>query len=390
MNGLRHAIETSVEGHRALLTTLSHDIHAHPELCFEEVRAAGWTSDALAGLGYRVDAGVGGLATAFTATAGSGPFTIAICAEYDALPTIGHACGHNIIAASAVGAAAALAPLADDLGITIRVIGTPAEEGGGGKVKLLEAGVFDGVNAAMMVHPGIRDDSDPRLSALASWNVRYRGREAHAAAAPHLGVNAGDALHLANVAIGLLRQQLQAQDRVHGVTTHGGDAANIIPALTAAHFFVRAPTQARLVEVEELVRRCFDAGALATGCTVEIDEAARYADMVADPRIAAIWARHAAELGRGDASKESATTGAGSTDMGNVSHAVASIHPVIDIGERSATNHQPGFTAACANSRADTAMVHGAQLLALTAADVASDPLLRSELQDAAVNTTSR
>ena len=173
--------------HEQALVALSHRIHAHPELCFEETQSSAWTAGALADGGLAVETGVGGLDTAFVARAGSGPLHLAICAEYDALPGIGHACGHNIIAATAVGAGLALAPLADDLGLTISVVGTPAEEGGGGKVYLLERGVFDGMHAAMMVHPAPFDVLRPRVSAVAHFTVRYTGRESHAAAARSSG-----------------------------------------------------------------------------------------------------------------------------------------------------------------------------------------------------------
>jgi amidohydrolase len=376
----REAAKQTIADHAGTLLRLSHTIHAHPELCFEEERAAAWTANALSDLGFEVSGGTGGLATAFTATAGAGPLTLAICAEYDALPSIGHACGHNIIAASAVGAAAALVEVADDLGITVQVIGTPAEEGGGGKVLLLEAGAFDAAHAAMMVHPGTRDDPEPLLSALATWQVHYHGREAHAAAAPWLGVNAADAMVIANVAIGMLRQQFEPADRVHGIVVDGGAAANVIPASTSAHFFVRSHNHRRLLELEHRIRRCFEAGAMATGCTFDIEEGRRYADMVTDPRISRLWERNAEQMGRGARRSEGPMPARGSTDMGNVSHALPSIHPIIDIGERVASSHQPGFTAACITAGADAAVLDGSLLLALTAIDIAGDSDLSAAL----------
>ena len=201
------------------LVGLSHRVHAHPELKFEEVRSSAWTAGVLADAGLSVDAGICDLPTAFSCSFGSGSLHLAICAEYDALPGIGHACGHNIIAATAVGAALALAPLVDDLDLKISVIGTPAEEGGGGKVFLLERGAFAGVDAAMMVHPAPFEDLTPRVSAVAHFDVTYDGHPSHAAAAPHLGVNAADAMTVAQVAIGLLRQHLNPGDQVHGFVT---------------------------------------------------------------------------------------------------------------------------------------------------------------------------
>jgi metal-dependent amidase/aminoacylase/carboxypeptidase family protein len=240
------------EGER--LVALSHRIHAQPELKFEEEQSSAWTAGALADGGFPVDAGICDLPTAFSARVGSGPLHIAICAEYDALPVIGHACGHNIIASSAVGAAGAraLAPLVDDLGITLSVIGTPAEEGGGGKILMLERGAFDGVHASLMVHPTPMEDLYPRVSAVAHMRVQYTGRESHAAIAPELGINAADAITVAQVAIGLLRQHLRPFDQIHGIVTHGGDATNVIPAHTEGTWMARSRT---LGDLEQLVPR---------------------------------------------------------------------------------------------------------------------------------------
>src|SRR5574340_969324 len=254
------------------IIALSHRIHAHPELGFEEERAAQWCAAALADAGFSVQGGTCGLPTAFTARAGSGPLHVGICAEYDALPGIGHACGHNMIAAMAVGAGIAAASVADAVGLTITVFGTPAEEVGdaSGKVLMLEGGAFDGVHAAMMVHPAPFEMLEAHLIAASMFDVHYTGREAHASAFPERGVNAADALTIAQTSIGLLRQHLRQTDRVHGVITHGGDAPNVIPAHTSARYIVRAETLAELHEVRARVRRCFEAGALATGAALEI------------------------------------------------------------------------------------------------------------------------
>src|SRR5262245_44716536 len=228
---------------RDKLIALSHRIHAHPELGFEEERACAWLSEVLTDAGFAVEGRVCNLPTAFVARAGSGPLHVAICAEYDCLPGIGHACGHNIIAAMAVGASIAAAAVADDVGLTVHVIGTPAEEmGGGGKILLLERGAFAGMHAAMMVHPSPSDEVTPVSLANSYFDVRYTGKEAHAAAFPERGVNAADALTIAQVALGLLRQHIWATDRIHGIITKGGDAPNIIPAHTAATYAVRAET----------------------------------------------------------------------------------------------------------------------------------------------------
>jgi len=376
--GVRERFERARED----LVALSHRIHAHPELGFEEEHAASWLAESLDAAGFRVEPGVCDLPTAFVATAGSGPLTIAICAEYDCLPGIGHACGHNVIAAMAVGAALAAAKVADDVGLTIRVVGTPAEEGGGGKVLLLERGAFDGVHAALMVHPAPVDAVTPPVLALSQFVVRYTGKEAHASAFPERGVNALDALTVAQTAIGLLRQHLQQTDRVHGIVTAGGSAPNVVPAHTEAHYIVRARTLSDLGDVKTKVQRCFEAGALATGSTVEMaDEHPPYSEMEHDPAIAALYQRNAEALGRSFPDLGMLLErAAGSTDMGNVSLAIPSIHPYIGIESLPAVNHQPEFAAHCATPAADRAVVDGGLAMAWTAVDVATDAKLRDRL----------
>src|SRR5271163_3689250 len=211
-HALKEQARMVIDGQRDRLVTLSHTIHDHPETAFEEDRAAAWTAESLAESGFTVTRGVAGLKTAFSAESGSGPLVVAVCAEYDALPGMGHACGHNIIAASAVGAGMGLAAVADELGITVRVLGTPAEEGGGGKIMMLERGLFDDVHAAMMIHPWPADWLAAICLAVSHFDVTFAGKSAHASAAPWEGVNAGDAMTVAQVAIGLLRQQLRPGD----------------------------------------------------------------------------------------------------------------------------------------------------------------------------------
>src|SRR6266511_4385474 len=240
MADAKRAARERVERARDELVALSHRIHAHPELGFEEERACAWLCELLAGAGLEVERGVGGLPTAFAARAGAGPLRVVVCAEYDALPGVGHACGHNVIAAMAAGAGMALAEVADDVGLEVTVLGTPAEEGGGGKILLLRQGAFAGAHAAMMVHPSPYEIAEMPAIAVTQLRVAYTGKEAHASAYPQLGVNAADALVVAQTAIGLLRQHLLPGDRVHGIVTHGGDAPNVIPAHTAGTWMVRA------------------------------------------------------------------------------------------------------------------------------------------------------
>ncbi|MGH8978769.1 MAG: M20 family metallopeptidase [Acidimicrobiia bacterium] len=361
-----------VDEHADALIGLSHRIHAHPELKFEEERSSAWTAGLLTDAGLAVESGICELPTAFSCRFGDGPLHLALCAEYDALPGIGHACGHNIIAATAVGAGLALAPLADDLGLTVTVIGTPAEEGGGGKVYLLERGAFDDVHAAMMVHPAPLEDMLPRISAVSHFSVRYTGRESHAAVAPERGVNAADAFTVAQTAIGLLRQHLRAGDQVHGVVRRGGDAANVVPAHTEGVWMVRAPKTVALADLLPRVHRCFEAGALATGAQLEIDLVAPdYAEMDHDVELVDLYRQNAHDLGRPDAVDAEITF---STDMGNISLAMPSIHPCIAIDTAGAVNHQPEFAAACVNESADRAVREGSLALAWTAIDIATGP----------------
>jgi len=373
---------------RDSLIDLSHRIHASPELGFEEVKASTWLAEALDAAGFTVERGVYDLPTAFVARAGTGPLHIAICAEYDSLPGIGHACGHNLIAAMAAGAAIAAARVADDVGLTVSVIGTPAEEvgDGGGKILLLERGAFAGVHAAMMVHPAPLDVVEIPMIAASTFDVHYTGKEAHASAFPELGINAADALTIAQTAIGLLRQHIQPTDRVHGIITKGGDAPNVIPAHTAARYMVRALTLDDLGDIHAKVLRCFEAGALATGSKLEIIGGQKpYAEMRHDPSIAAAYRRNAEALGRFFPDLGAALQRlAGSTDMGNVSLVLPSIHPMIGIGSMPAMNHQPEFTAHCVTEAADNAILDGSLAMAWTAIDIASDAAVRERLMSAA------
>ena len=362
------------------LIGLSRMIHGHPELGFEEEQASRWCAEALTDGGFTVERGTCGLVTAFAASAGTGPLTVAICAEYDALPEIGHACGHNVIASAAVGAALALASLADDLGITVRVLGTPAEEGGGGKILMMQRGGFDGVNAALMVHPSpVELDHMPCL-AVSHFDARYTGKEAHASAFPELGVNAADAITVAQVAIGLLRQHSGRDDQVHGIVTYGGAAPNIVPALAVAKFYVRAETLQALVAWERRVVRCFEAGALATGATLEIvPQGPRYSEFLTDEEMAALYRSNAEAIGRVFSAVPQGAMRA-STDMGNVSLAIPSIHPLLAIDSLPAVNHQAGFAAAAASPAADRAVLDGALAMAWTTIDLASDEAVRRRL----------
>ncbi len=371
------------------LIGLSRRIHANPELGWEEEKSSMWVAEILTDAGFNVRRGAYDLPTAVIARAGSGPLHIGICAEYDSLPGIGHACGHNIIAAMGVGAAIAAAGVADDAGLTITLFGTPAEEvcNAGGKIELLERGAFEGIHAAMMVHPAPMDMAEPPIIAAALFDVAFTGKEAHAAAFPERGVNAADAMTIAQTAIGLLRQHIRSSDRIHGIITKGGDAPNVIPAHTTAKYGIRAESLAKLESLIPRVHRCFEAGALATGARLQITGGDKpYAEMHHDHDLAAIYRTNAAALGRKLIDAASAASGsdlskaAGSTDMGNVSLRVPSIHPMIGINSMPAVNHQPEFTAHCITPDADRAVLDGAIALAWTAVDAATNVSLRERL----------
>ena len=375
----RDAARAAFERVEGDMVELSHRIHGHPEVKWEEERACAWLAETLAGYGFAVESGICDLPTAFQARFGSGPLHVVVCAEYDALPEIGHACGHNVIAASAVGTGVALAEVADDLGLTVRVMGTPAEEGGGGKIVLLNGGAFDGAHLAMMTHPAPIDIAEWPIIAAQQFRIRYSGKEAHASAYPELGRNAADALTVAGVAIGLLRQHIQAGDRVHGIVTHGGDAPNVIPAHTEAEYIIRGATVADFEIMRERVMRCFEAGALATGTTLDVMARHEpYAEMHHDPAMAALYRRNAEMLGRTFPPFDPRASG--STDMGNVSLALPSIHPAIGIDSLPAVNHQPEFAAQCVTPAADRALHDGAVAMAWTAIDCAADDAVRTRL----------
>jgi amidohydrolase len=376
------SVEDAVNRRRGDLVELSHSIHAEPELAFAEHRSCAKTQALVAEHGFEISAAPGGLDTAFRADYGSGPLVIGICAEYDALPGIGHACGHNIIAAAAVGTALALAEVADELGLTVALIGTPAEEAGGGKALLLNAGTFDDIAAAVMLHPGPLDIARARSLALSQVAVGYTGREAHAAVAPYLGINAVDAITVAQVAIGLLRQQLVPGQMVHGIVTDGGQATNVIPARAEMHYTMRANDAASLRELEDRIANCFLAGAVATGCDYQVEETEPpYHELTPDKWLADTFRAEMVRLGRNPVGEDvEAALPLGSTDMGNVTQVMPGIHPIVGIDADGASVHQPGFAAAAAGPSADKAVVEGAIMLARSVVTLAETPAERDRV----------
>ncbi|MGA9357684.1 MAG: amidohydrolase, partial [Mycobacterium sp.] len=348
-------VEDAVRRRGSDLVELSHAIHAEPELAFDEHRSCAKAQALVAERGFEITARAAGLDTAFRADFGSGPLVVGICAEYDALPEIGHACGHNIIAASAVGTALALSEVADDLGLRVALLGTPAEEAGGGKALMLQAGTFDDVAVAVMVHPGPTDIAAARSLALSEAIVHYLGKESHAAVAPYLGLNAADAVTVAQVAIGLLRQQLAPGQMMHGIVTDGGQAVNVIPGHATLQYAMRAVESDSLRELEGRMFACFAAGALAAGCEYEIDNPApAYDELKPDHWLADICRDEMRRLGRDPVTPEAeAALPMGSTDMGNVTQVLPGIHPVIGVDAGGATVHQRAFAAAAAGPSAD-------------------------------------
>lgn len=369
-----------VDRRAAALLDVSHRIHAHPELCYEERFAHDVLCDAIDAAGLAAERHAYGLETAFAARVGASGPCIALLCEYDALPSIGHACGHNIIAAAGLGAGLAAATLATAFGGQVLILGTPAEEGGGGKQKLIDAGAFDGVDAAMMVHPADADLSSITAIAIHTMTARYYGRAAHAAAAPWKGANALDAAVLGYMNIAALRQHIQANERIHGVFTRGGDKPNIVPDYTEAQWYVRSGTLASLEPLKARVAAALEGGAAAAGCRVEIEwDEIPYADMIDNGPLLALYEGNAARLGR-VVLDQSVSPVVGSTDMGNVSYAVPSIHPMIKAAPTGCAIHTIDFAGHAASSLGDDAVIDGAKAMAMTVVDLWANPTLSAEV----------
>lgn len=367
------------------LVALSERIHGHPEEAFEEHQASRWLAEFLDASGFAVTASLAGLGTAIAAERGPGPLEISFCAEYDALPGIGHACGHNLIAAISAGAAVGAAAVADDIGLRVRVVGTPAEESGAGKALLLERGAFDGSHAALMAHPAAFDVLRPVIIARSTFEATFRGREAHASAYPEHGINAADAIVVAQVAVGLLRQRLSSAERVHGYVAEAGRAANVIPDRAIARYQVRAPTSEATRDLRDRVEACFRAGAVASGAELSVtDTEPVYLPMRHDRDLAKLYQDNAQALGRRFARRapheRHVAAAAAWTDMGNVSQRLPAIQPNIGIGSWPAVNHQAAFAQACVGQLATRSLLDGALALAWTAIDAALDAPVRERL----------
>ncbi len=374
-----------VDRRAPMLLEASHQIHEHPELAYDETFAHDLLTSLLAEEGLTPERGAYGLRTAFEARAGSTGPVIAVLCEYDALPEIGHACGHNIIAAAGLGAGLAAASLADEVGGRVVVLGTPAEEGGGGKIVMADRGAFDGVDAAMMVHPAGADLCTMNAIAVQQLWVEYHGQAAHAAAFPHKGRNALDGAVLGYMNVAALRQHIRPDERIHGIFTDAGDKPNIVPKFASAQWYVRARNLKRLEPLKERVLACLRAGAEAADVEFRYEwKSLPYADLADNEPYMTLYAENAAQLGRKvlDPRAEEARV-VGSTDMGNVSYLVPSIHPMIQVSPPHVSIHTPEFAGYARSEDGDRAVVDGAKAMAMTIADLWLEPGSLDSVRDA-------
>jgi len=365
-----------VELQRHQLIQLSLNIHDNPELGFEEEKASAWLIGYLEDSGFHVEPGIAGLATAFRATYGQGSPRIALLAEYDALPKIGHGCGHNIIATSAVGAAVASKSIIDQLGGSVVVLGTPGEEVFGGKIDMVKAGAFKEIDVAMIVHPNILNMVTIQPLACSFLEVEFFGRPAHAAAQPHRGINALDAIILAFTSINSLRQHIKAEARIHGIITDGGEAPNVVPAHSAAVFMIRALDDDYLAELKDKVVNCFTGASIASGARLEYRWRDRaYAPMKNNATLAGLFKQNLESLGR-HVEAFDPRFGFFSTDMGNVSQVVPSIHPKIAIAPPEVFIHTPEFASAAASEAGHEGLMDAAKAMAMTVAAILQPGML--------------
>jgi len=374
-----HVID-EIEAQRDALVDLSHRIHDNPETGFEEENASRWLCEYLQGHGFRVERPYCDLATAFRASSGEERPRVAFLAEYDALSGLGHACGHNLIAASSVGAAVAVSTVLAETGGSVAAIGTPAEEVYGGKAIMAGRGAFDELDAAMLVHPGSRNVALTAALACATVNVEYFGKEAHAASRPEAGINALDALVIAYNAIGALRQHIRDSARIHGIITDGGQMPNVVPNHAAGVFLARAEDEAYLEDLKGRVIACFEAGATATGARLEYRwDDVQYAPLRANKAMADTFRRNLTKLGR-SVREPPAPRALGSTDVGNVSVLLPTIHPSIRVAPREVNIHTAEFARLARSEEGDKALLDAAKAMATTAVEILVDGELRQRM----------
>jgi amidohydrolase len=371
---VKSSVTGEIDAHRHQLSELSLKIHSNPEMGFHEFKAAEWLTQYLEGNGFSIERGICELPTAFRASYGKGKPVIAILAEYDALPDLGHACGHNLIAGSAIGAGVAAKTAIDRFGGSILVIGTPAEELYGGKAIMANRGVFNNLDAAMMVHPGTRNTAITHALACQNLEVEFFGKAAHAAARPAAGINALEAMLQSFAAINSLRQHIRSTARIHGIITDGGEAANIVPAHSAGNFIVRAEDDAYLDELKQKVINCFIGASTASGARLEYKwDDVRYAPMHNNLPLAQLFTQNMQSLGR-RMTRPNSGSGFGSTDMGNVSQLVPGIHPSVAIAKKEISVHSTQFALAAASETGIKGMLDAAKALAMTVVDLVASP----------------
>ena len=382
---IKQQVCADIDSRSADLISISHEIHAHPELNFQENLAHEILTQYIADSKLKVDRGAFELDTAFDVSVrgGNGP-TVAVICEYDALPGIGHACGHNIIAAAGLGAGVALSALAELCGGNLRLMGTPAEEGGGGKVEMARKGAFKNIDAAMMIHPSDQDLARMNAIAIQQLFVRFEGLAAHAAVSPDRGKNALDAAVLGYMNVAAMRQHIRPTERVHGIFTKAGEKPNIVPREAEMDWYVRSDTIESLQPLKARIAKCLEAGAMAADCTISFDwQKNTYADLVDNLPLLTSYVQNSAQMGRALTTDLLPGTGGGSTDMGNLSYLVPSIHPMLQVAPRGVSLHSAQFAEFTASKDADKAVLDGAKIMAMTAIDVWLSETLNSDVQQA-------
>ena len=382
---IKQQVCSDIDSRSADLISISHEIHAHPELNFQEKFAHDILTQYIADSKLKVDRSAFELETAFDVSVrgGSGP-TVAVLCEYDALPGIGHACGHNIIAAAGLGAGVALSAVAELCGGNLRLMGTPAEEGGGGKVEMARKGAFKNIDAAMMIHPSDQDLARMNAIAIQQLFVRFEGLAAHAAVSPDRGKNALDAAVLCYMNVAAMRQHIRPTERVHGIFTKAGEKPNIVPREAEMDWYVRSDTIESLQPLKARITKCLEAGAMAADCTISFDwQKNTYADLVDNLPLLTSYVQNSAKMGRALTTDFLPGTGGGSTDMGNLSYLVPSIHPMLQVAPRGVSLHSAQFAEFTTSKDADKAVLDGAKIMAMTAIDVWLSETLNAEAQKA-------
>ncbi len=358
------------------LEEVSDWMYENPELGFEEYKTSEHLINYMRSNGLEVKTPVGGLDTAFSSSIGSSGPLVVLCVEYDALPEIGHACGHNIIATASIGAGISLKEIAEDLNIRVKILGTPAEEGGGGKIVLLDEGEFEDASCSMMIHPAPYNVANPTLTTIQQYKVEFFGKDAHAAGAPEEGINALDAQIQLFVNVSTFRQQLPRTNRMHGVIVDGGFKPNIIPSYTSSEWYLRALNEEDLDVLQKKFMNFVEAAALSTGCTFKTQSPDyRYSEVLNNKVMYDLFIENSKDVGREMLYEDSSIQGLGSTDMGNVSLAMPSIHPMLSIDAGKAVNHQPEFAAATITKGGHKAIFDGAYSMAATIVDLAEKDL---------------